>query len=275
MIRLKATFMAVALTLPLCATASGPLSDDEIDALLSRPSIALYKAYAEFKMADYANARRIWLALAERDVAEAWFNLGILAEDGLGQTRDPRAAIDYYRRGAAGGSPKAQYRLALLYLEGRLLEADRASAEHWLERAAAAGHDDAARQLEQLRAGVKADDYLAARLLESEDRMAEAVAIYMRLADQGEVRAQTRLAWLYEAGRGVPRDLARAAALFGAAAARGDAEAQFALSVMLRTGAGMARDDEAAAMWLTRAARAGHPEAVEALERQRHEAGNQ
>jgi TPR repeat protein len=256
---------ALTLALPLCATASDSLDDGELDELLSRPSIALYKAYAEFKMADYASARRIWRALAERGVAEAWFNLGILAEDGLGEARDAAAALDFYERGAEGGSAKAQYRLALLYLEGRLLAADRGLAEQWLDRAATAGHEDAARQLEHLRAGTRADDHLAARLLESEGRLADALAIYTRLAEQGNVRAMTRLAWLHEAGRGVPRDLARAAALFEAAAQRGDAEAQFALSVMLHTGAGMAQDEEAARMWLMRAARAGHPEALEAL----------
>lgn len=261
----KTALATLALILPLYTPGAEPLGDDEFDALLERPSIALYKAYAEFKMAHYASARRIWQALAERGVAEAWFNLGILAEDGLGEARDTAAALNFYIRGAQSGSAKAQYRLALLHLDGVLLTPDRQAAERWLEQAAGAGHEDAARQLEHLRAGTRADDYLAARLLESEGRLGDALAIYTRLAEQGNVRALTRLAWLHEAGRGVPRDLARAAALFNAAAQRGDAEAQFALSVMLRTGAGIARDDEAARTWLVRAARAGYPEAVEAL----------
>ena len=254
--------LALAFASPAGAEA---IDDGELADLVSRPSIALYKAYAEFKMAKYAEARQIWQALAERDVAESWFNLGILAEDGLGEPRDSQRALAFYERGALAGSTKAQYRLALLYLDGRLVEPDRKLAERWLEAASAGGDHDAARQLEQLRSGATTDDYLAARLLESEGRVIEAAAAYQRLSGQGNVRARTRLAWLHEAGRGVPRDLARAAELFTSAAESGDAEAQFALSVMLHTGAGQARDDDAARRWLMKAAEAGYPEAIAAV----------
>ncbi len=246
------------------AVAATP-DDDELADLVRNPSIALYKAYAEFKMARYDSARRIWEALAERGVAESWFNLGILAEDGLGQPRDAAAALAAYEKGAAGGSAKAQYRLALIHLEGRLVPPDRALAQRWLERAAAAGYEDAAAQLAQLQAGAAADDYLAARLLESEGRATDAADIYRRLSDTGNLRARTRLAWLHEAGRGVPRNLERAATLFREAAEGGDAEAQFALAVMLETGAGLPRDEAAAREWLRRAALAGNAEAQEAL----------
>lgn len=248
------------------------LDDAELADLLARPSIALYKAYAEFKMAHYDNARRIWTALAERGIAEAWFNLGILAEDGLGQQQDVQGALTFYERGALGGSAKAQYRLALLHIEGAHVAPDRELAEKWLDAAAAAGYENAARQLALLRSGAAADDYLAIRLLESEGHLAEAADAYLRLSEQGNLRARTRLAWLYETGRGIPRDLPRAAELFKSAAERGDAEAQFALSVMLHSGAGVPRDETAAHAWLLRAARAGYPEAVEALRRQRGEA---
>lgn len=237
------------------------LDADAEAAALVRPNIALYEAYAAFKMARYAEARGIWERLAERDVAEAWFNLGVLAEDGLGEPRDPERALRLYQRGAQGGSVKAQYRLALIHLDGRLIEADRGVAEGWLEAAAAAGHDDSQRLLAQLRAGAASDDLLVARLLESEGRTTEAAAIYARLSERGDLAARTRLAWMHEAGRGVARDLERAAALFASAAEGGDPEAQFALSVMLRTGAGRKRDVAAADRWLQRAADAGHVEA--------------
>lgn len=259
-------WLPVALTVALASPARAEALDDgELEELVSRPSIALYKAYAEFKMAKYAEAREIWQALADRNVAEAWFNLGILAEDGLGEPRDGRRALEFYEKGALAGSTKAQYRLALLYLDGRLVAPDRDLAERWLEAAAAGGDQDATRQLAQLRTGADTDDYLAARLLESEGRVVDAAQAYRRLSVHGDVRARTRLAWLYEAGRGVPRDLARAAELFAAAAELGDPEAQFALSVMLRTGAGQARDDAAARRWLQKAAEAGYPEAIAAV----------
>lgn len=126
------------------------LDEAELVALVERPSIGLYKAYAEFKMADYDSARRIWQALAERDVAEAWFNLGILAEDGLGEPKDAELALARYRRGAEAGSVKAQYRLGLLHLDGRLTAVDTDQARHWFAAAAAAGDAEAVRRLEAL-----------------------------------------------------------------------------------------------------------------------------
>ena len=248
---------------------AGIMLDEELAEIVRDPRIGLYKAYAEFKMANYARAREFWQALAGRGVAEAWFNLGILAEDGLGEAVDAQQAIRLYHRGAEGGSEKAQFRLAQVYLEGRLVEPDRVQAERWLRAAADAGYEDAAAQLSQLALGVKSNDYLSARMLESEGRLADAASIYARLSDAGNLRARTRLAWLYEAGRGLERDLERAAELFRSAAEAGDAEAQFALGVMLKTGAGQQMDADEALYWLRRSASQGYPEARRAIEEAR------
>jgi uncharacterized protein len=241
------------------------LTSDELAEITANPSIGLYKGYAEFKMAHYAEARQIWTALTEKGSAEAYFNLGILAEDGLGEPKDPARAVALYEQGGKGGSVKAQYRLGQIYREGKLVPADWAKAELWLGKAAESGDHEAAAQLAALRGGAAAaDPYLAARQLESEGRPAEAATAYQRLSDAGDLRARTRLAWLYEAGRGVGRDLPRAAQLFRSAADGGEAEAQYALSVMLETGAGQVRNPEESALWLRRAAAGGYPEAIQA-----------
>lgn len=143
--------LAALALLHACAASAQALDADELADLAARPSIGLYKAYAEFKMARYDRARSIWEALAAKGVAEAWFHLGILAEDGLGEPRDASTALVRYRRGAEAGSAKAQYRLGLLHLEGTLLAQDRAQARYWLAVAAANGDDEAARRLDALR----------------------------------------------------------------------------------------------------------------------------
>ncbi len=252
-----------------CVKGAVALAQDvHLEDLFRQPEIALYKAYAEFKMARYDSARQIWVKLAEGGVAEAWFNLGILAEDGLGQARDPFGAMVYYRKGAEAGSTKAQFRLALAYLEGRLVGANRGMAEHWLRAAAESGYEDAALQLEQLASGAESNDYLSVRMLEAEGEVELAAEAFRRLSESGNLRARTRLAWMYEAGRGVEQNLSEAALLFRSAAEAGDAEAQFALSVMLSTGAGVERDEEAARQWLRRSASLGYPEAVGSFRRQ-------
>ncbi len=86
-----------------------------------------------------------------------------------------------------------------------------------------------------------------------------------KLAEQGDRSAQTRLAWMYEAGRGVPRNLDEAARRFTAAAEAGDPEAQYALAVMFRTGKGKERDLAQSEAWLRHAAGQNYPAAVSAL----------
>jgi TPR repeat protein len=93
------------------------------------------------------------------------------------------------------------------------------------------------------------------------------VAILAAAAKSGHVRAQTRLAWSYEAGRGITRDLALAAQWFGSAAQAGDGEAMYALGVMHATGAGREKDAALAEQWLQRSAAAGYPAAIADLKR--------
>lgn len=251
------------------ACASAARADlDTPEEWVRNPSLGLYKGYAEFKMARYDAARRIWETLGARGGGQAYFNLGILYEDGLGVAPDLGRAIAYYELAAREGSRSAQYRLGMLYAAGDKLAADPERARHWLTAAAAAGDADAAAALDRLegRAASGADSLAAAEALYRSGRYEEAARAYRSLAERGSARALARLGWLYEAGRGVERDLGEAARLFRRAAQAGDAEAQYALAVMLATGAGQARDEAESLQWLKQAAAQGHPEARAALE---------
>lgn len=116
---------------------------------LRNPAIGNYRAYAQFKMADYPAARRIWQTLADRGNPEALFNLGVLAEDGLGEARDLAKALALYAAAAEAGGTKAQYRLGLLY-SGGALPRDLVQARRYLAQAAAGGDADAAARLAAL-----------------------------------------------------------------------------------------------------------------------------
>lgn len=274
----------IAVLMTLAAFASGGVSiaaesdtEDDIDLaeIVRRPAIGNYRGYAEFKMAHYASARRIWEALDQKSFAEAGFNLGILYEDGLGVVRDMDRAVAYYRRGAALGSPKAMFRLGLIFWLGAPgVAPDRGEGRRYLSMAAAAGDAEAQRYLAADTSGnaapdpvMKADQALAA------GRPGEYVEILKSAAEVGAVRAQTRLAWSYEAGRGVARDLELAASWFLKAAQGGDGEAMYALAVMYGTGTGKLKDAAQADFWLQRSAAAGYPAAVADLKR--HGGSNQ
>ena len=119
--------------------------------------------------------------------------------------------------------------------------------------------------------GAPKDEKLALQLFQRAadhgeiDGAVQAAAMYRDLADRGDARAQTRLAWMFEAGRGVDRDLQEAARRFELAARAGEAEAQYALAVMYRTGKGRERDMAQSAAWMGQAAAQNHPAAVAAV----------
>lgn len=233
---------------------------------IKNPAMGNYKAYAEFKMANYDSARQIWETLAGLGNPDALFNLGILAEDGLGEARNMEKALALYEAAANAGGFKAQYRLGMLYSDGGTVARDDAKARHFLSLAAVNGDKEAAARLASLdQPDRPLSDFEQAERLSSRGRHADAAVIFKRLAEAGNVTAQTRLAWMYEAGRGVERSLAEAAQLFMQSAVAGDAEAQYAIAVMYRTGKGQAMDREQSLAWLKRAAGQKYPAAVAAL----------
>lgn len=233
---------------------------------LRNPAMGNYKAYAEFKMANYAFAREVWETLAEVGNGDALFNLAILAEDGLGEARNMAKAEALYTGAAQAGNFKAQYRLGMLYSAGQQLPRDVEKARVYLTLAAQGGDKDAIARLATLgQPSAPLTPYQQAEWFSASGRHADAAALYTGLADAGDHRAQTRLAWMFEAGRGVPRSLPEAARRFELAARAGEPEAQYALAVMHRTGQGRERDLTQSLAWLRRAAAQAYPAAVAAL----------
>jgi TPR repeat protein len=246
-------------------TGAALAQDSERSDWLRNPAMGNYKAYAEFKMAHYDFAREVWQTLAEIGNGDALFNLGILAEDGLGEPRNMARAEALYASAASAGNFKAQYRLGVLYFAGTLLPRDTEKARLYLTQAATHGDRDAQGMLQQLgQPDQPLSAFAQAELLSGSGQHAQALAIYQTLADAGDATAQSRLAWAFEAGRGVPSDLQEAARRFEIAAQAGNADAQYALAVMLRTGRGRPMDRAQSAVWLARAAAQNHPAALAA-----------
>lgn len=233
---------------------------------LRNPAMGNYKAYAEFKMAHYASAREVWETLAGIGNGDALFNLGILAEDGLGEPRNMGKAVALYTSAAQAGNFKARYRLGMLYSAGSLVPRDTEKARLYLTLAAQDGDKDALATLALLdQPGAKRSPFAQAEWLSASGQHEEAAVLYRELSQAGDRRAQTRLAWMHEAGRGVPRDLAEAARRFEIAAVAGEAEAQYALAVMMRTGRGREKNLLQSDAWLQRAAEQNYPAAVAAV----------
>ncbi len=119
-------------------------------------------------------------------------------EDGLAayHDKDYAKAIGLWRPLADSGVAAAQYRLGVMYAEGKGVAASDAEAALWFERAAVQG--DAAAQYDlgasyAEGAGVRKD-------------VATAAKWFLRAADQGFPLAQLNLGLLYASGNGLPQD---------------------------------------------------------------------
>jgi uncharacterized protein len=81
----------------------------------------------------------------------------------------------------------------------------------------------------------------------------------MLRARAGDVRAQARLCFMFQAGLGVVQSFAVAADYCHTAATRGDPNAQYLLGLMYDKGQGVGHDVVLAYMWLDLAAAGGAP----------------
>ena len=86
---------------------------------------------------------------------------------------------------------------------------------------------------------------------------AEAVKWYKLAAAQGHARAQSNLGLLYAEGQGVVQDYAESVKWWKLAATQGRAEAQYNLGVMYEKGQGVVQDYVRAHMWINLAAAQG------------------
>ena len=108
-----------------------------------------------------------------------------------------------------------------------------------------------------VRAAGAADFATAAQLYERGD-FEGAFEQWQALANQGDMRAQHRLAQMFREGIGVPRDDRAAASWFRQAAEQGSTEARYELALLYSLGRGVPRDRSRAAYWYGLLAEDGH-----------------
>jgi SH3-like domain-containing protein len=92
---------------------------------------------------NYAEAYCRWKPLAERNHAEAQYNIGWLYANGNGLAVDIDIALDWWMKAAAQGHADAQFAVGLAYTTGEGIKADLNEAVTWYLAAARQGHQDA------------------------------------------------------------------------------------------------------------------------------------
>jgi uncharacterized protein len=99
----------------------------------------LEDAVAAYRKANYATALRIYRSMADRGLAIAQFNVGLMYDNGQGVSKDEVQAMKWYRLAADQGRSDAQYQLGHLYYR----QDNYAEAAKWFHLAADQGRADA------------------------------------------------------------------------------------------------------------------------------------
>jgi localization factor PodJL len=158
------------------------------------------------------------------------------------------------REAAAGGDARAQFEVAAILTEGRMLPADPEGAAIWYERSAAQGFAPAQYRLGNLYetgSGVEKD-------------LAIARLWYQRAAEAGNRMAMHNLAALYASGQLGDQEFEQAAEWFEQAAELGMTDSQFNLGMLYARGLGVEQDFERSYKWFSLAARSGDADAGKA-----------
>ena len=185
--------------------------------MISEIAIAgpLEVANSAFDKGNFGLARNLYTELANQGDPLSQFKLGVMYEEGKGVTKDSREAIRWFSVASGQGLPEAAFHLGRLYHDGRGIPQNFARARRWYLIANERGDPKAAVNL-----GIMAASG------EGEPRhYMKAVGWFLLAARRGDDRAKNNLGTIYFNGQGVPRDLVRAHMWYNLAAASGDPEA--------------------------------------------------
>ena len=215
------------------------------------PSSPSAEAYGAFQRGYYLSAMRLAEPLANLGDPAAQTLLGEIYARGLGVARDEKESARWYGIAAKAGVAEAQFRYALLLLEGKVVERDDATARDLMKAAADAGNPLAAFNYGQM-------------LIQSAPTggFAEAIGYFRMAADKNVPDAEYALSQLYAYGKGVEKDDATARTWLSEAARSGHDLAQIELGIWLINGRGGAPDATEGFRWLKGAAERGNPIAV-------------
>ena len=160
--------------------------------ILSLPVHAseLEDGFIAFKAGSYEQALRLWLPIAEKDNADAQYNLGILYMKGLGVEKNEKTAFIWYKRAAANGNTDAMYNLGMMYNQGRVIYRSPKDAVKWWKKSAELGNIEA-----QFNLGVV---YAYGRSLKQDTN--EAIKWWKKSAAQGNKDARAALYQTYTEG---------------------------------------------------------------------------
>lgn len=169
--------------------------------------------------------------------------------------KDFQLAIRELTVAAELGHRIAQFRLAMMYLDGIGEALNHKLAYYWFYRAAEQGDADSLNKL----------GWMCEAGFGVERDQARAVNWFRQAAERGHLEAQFNLGAKYDNGEGVSQNHAEAARWFRLAAEQGLADARFFLAQALESGEGVPKSIEEAIDWYILAVEQGHRSAKVSL----------
>jgi uncharacterized protein len=168
---------------------------------------------------------------------------------------DPKAALEFFDKGAEAGNSECMLRSASFYMDGKGTKKNEDRAVEWLKKSAEAGN-------------AQAHMFLASVIMaEEKPDIGKAYGHLLTAANAGLPLAQNELGLFYLSGKMGVADISAALSWFGRAAQAGLAAAQNNLGALHERGAGVPQSYENAAKLYTLAAQQGNSSAMLALAR--------
>lgn len=197
------------------------------------------EAYALYEKGDYPLAASLFTKLAKQGHASAQYKLGVMYDEGRGVSKSYEQATSWYLKAAEQGHVSAQYNLGLSYDLGQGVNQSHEQAVIWYRKASEQGFAPAQYNLGSM--------YYSGVGVKKSEKQAE--GWYRKAAEQGHASAQTNLALLYTKTQ--KHD--KAFTWYLKAAEQGIAPAQFNLGIMYEKGYGTKQDAEQGLYWFKRA----------------------
>ncbi len=197
---------------------------------------------------NYAKAREFYAKSADQGNIKALTNLASLLMQGLGGEKEPKTAFELYRRAAEKGAARAQTAYATMLQDGVVGAKDPKGAFEWFQKAAQQGEPLAQYELALIylygSPAVKADP-------------SKALPLIRDLAKQGRPDAENALGYMYESGKGVPKNRQEATSWYDLSAKQGYARGEANRGRMCFDEQGYALDVVTGYMWFFLASKQG------------------
>ncbi|MGB0721132.1 MAG: SPOR domain-containing protein [Gammaproteobacteria bacterium] len=128
----------------------------------------LDSAMSAYRGGRFSDAYGAFRELAAAGNAEAQFRLGLMYHQGRGAPRNYAEALAWYRQSAAQGNAMAQNNLGVMYRDGQGIRSNRVLAYMWFSLAAAQFEDRAQRAVRSLQEEMSREEELQAQQLTTE-----------------------------------------------------------------------------------------------------------